>query len=48
VTGYGMNGLRSVLSRNIDLLVRSEVLTAVAMKSYVFWNIQPCSLLKVN
>jgi hypothetical protein len=28
--------------------VRFEVLTAVVMKSSVFWDITPCSLLKVN
>jgi hypothetical protein len=25
-----------------------EVLTAVVMKSTIFWDITPCSLLKVN
>jgi hypothetical protein len=25
-----------------------EVLTAVAMKSSIFWDITPCSVLKVN
>jgi hypothetical protein len=28
--------------------VGSEVLTAVVMKSSIFWNITPCSPLKVN
>jgi hypothetical protein len=30
------------------LLVGFEVLTAVVMKSTIFWDIMPCSLLKVN
>jgi hypothetical protein len=25
-----------------------EVLTSVVMKSFIFWDITPCSLLKVN
>jgi hypothetical protein len=25
-----------------------EVLTAVVIKSYIFWDITPCSLLKIN
>jgi hypothetical protein len=28
--------------------VRCEVLTAVVMKSFIFWDVTPCSLLKVN
>jgi hypothetical protein len=28
--------------------VRFEVLTAVVMKSSIFWDVTPCSLLKVN
>jgi hypothetical protein len=32
----------------VGLLVRVEVLTAVAMESSIFWDIQPCSPVKVN
>jgi hypothetical protein len=32
----------------VPSLVGSDVLTAVVMKSYVFWDITPCSPLKVN
>jgi hypothetical protein len=44
--------LQSLLSaraerRNVKF-VGSEVLTAVVMKSTVFWDITPCSLLKAN
>jgi hypothetical protein len=28
--------------------VRSQVLTAVSLKSSVFWDITPCSLVKIN
>jgi hypothetical protein len=34
--------------RNEILLVRFEVLTAVFMESTIFWDIKPCSPLKVN
>jgi hypothetical protein len=30
------------------VLVGYEVLTAVVIKNYIFWDITPCSLLKVN
>jgi hypothetical protein len=43
-----MDAWLSIPSRNRDSLVRSEVLTAVVMKSYVFWDREPCSLLKIN
>jgi hypothetical protein len=33
---------------NKTLIAGSEVLTAVVMKSSIFWNMMPCSLLKVN
>jgi hypothetical protein len=32
----------------IHLLVGFEVLTAVIMSSYIFWNTSPCSPLKIN
>jgi hypothetical protein len=32
----------------IGIFVGFEVLTAVVMKSTIFWNITPCSPLKVN
>jgi hypothetical protein len=31
-----------------DTVVGFEVLTAVVMKSSIFWDITPCSLLKIN
>jgi hypothetical protein len=31
-----------------NLLVGFEVLTAVVMKSYIFWDMTPCSPLKVS
>jgi hypothetical protein len=34
--------------RNSDGFVGSEVLTAMVMKSNIFWDITPCSPLKVN
>jgi hypothetical protein len=37
----------NVANYHIDC-VGSEVLTAVVMKSYIFWDITPCSPLKVN
>jgi hypothetical protein len=33
---------------NQDFVVGFEVLTAVVMKSSIFWNIRPCSPSKVN
>jgi hypothetical protein len=36
------------LSLNKILTVGFEVLTAVVMKSYIFWDIKPCSPLKGN
>jgi hypothetical protein len=33
---------------SIRILPRSEILTAVNMKSTIFWNITPCSPLKVR
>jgi hypothetical protein len=36
------------IGQNVTLLVRFEVLTVVAMKSCVLWNITPCSPVKVN
>jgi hypothetical protein len=30
------------------ILVKSEVLTPVVMKSSIFWNIMPCSPLKAS
>jgi hypothetical protein len=40
---------RSLLNTSeINLIVRFEVLTAVVMKSPIFWDITPCSPLKVN
>jgi hypothetical protein len=33
---------------NTAINVGSEVLTAVAMRSSVFWDMKPCSPLKVN
>jgi hypothetical protein len=35
-------------SLNTRDLVGSEVLTAVVVKSTIFWDITPCSLLSVN
>jgi hypothetical protein len=32
----------------INTIVGFEVLTAVVMKSYIFWDITPCIPLKVN
>jgi hypothetical protein len=37
-----------IVLRSKDSVVGFEVLTAVVMKSSVFWDITPCSLLKVN
>jgi hypothetical protein len=35
-------------SSSISWIVESEALTAVAMKSTIFWDVTPCSSLKVN
>jgi hypothetical protein len=35
-------------TQNIQFYVGMEVLTEVAMKSTLFWDITPCSPLKVN
>jgi hypothetical protein len=35
-------------AKNLSHDVRIEVLTPVVMKSSVFWDITPCSLLKVK
>jgi hypothetical protein len=40
-----LNGLDFVVEKNF---VGFEVLTAVVMRSSIFWNITPCSPLKVN
>jgi hypothetical protein len=37
-----------VVSLTESIYVGFEVLTVVVMKSYIFWDITPCSLLKVN
>jgi hypothetical protein len=34
--------------RTLQIHVGFEVLTPVVMKSSIFWDISPCSLLKVN
>jgi hypothetical protein len=33
----------SILDRNRDFCVGFEVLTAVVMKSIIFWDVTPCS-----
>jgi hypothetical protein len=38
----------AVMQRNMKELVGFEVLTTVVMKNTIFWDITPCSLLKVN
>jgi hypothetical protein len=37
-----------ILYRDAFYIIGFEVLTAVAVKSSVFWNIAPCSPLKVS
>jgi hypothetical protein len=37
-----------VPSKMFYIYVGFEVMTAVVMKSYIFWDITSCSLLKVN
>jgi hypothetical protein len=39
---------RKPLFRSLIQFVGFEVLTAMAVKSSVFWDMAPCSLLKVN
>jgi hypothetical protein len=34
--------------KSVMIVVGLEVLTAVVMKSSIFWDIKPCSLLKFN
>jgi hypothetical protein len=34
--------------KNFNIYVGSEVLTALVMKSTIFWDIMPCSPLSVN
>jgi hypothetical protein len=42
-------GLKSLNQTKIEItFVEREVLTAVIMKSSVFWDMMPCSPLKVN
>jgi hypothetical protein len=43
-----MKQLDGVTSTRKNVFVRFEVLTAVVMKSTIFWDITPCSPLKVN
>jgi hypothetical protein len=37
-----------VIEKNEIFYIIFEVLTMVVMKSFVFWDIMPCSPLKVN
>jgi hypothetical protein len=51
--GCKRNWLRTVLNTrfdisNVEYLVGFEVLTAVIIKSAIFWDITPCRRLKVN
>jgi hypothetical protein len=40
--------LKEFILKNIKRYVGFEVLTAVGMKSTIFWDITPCSPLSVN
>jgi hypothetical protein len=40
--------MKRKFSVNRNIYVEFEVLTAVTMKSYIFWCVTPCSPIKVN
>jgi hypothetical protein len=44
----GLSGLRHIVSQIVEHLVGSEVLKAVVMKNCTFWDITPCSPLKIK
>jgi hypothetical protein len=50
--GSGSHTVTTILISNLSLSLSScfefEVLTAVIMKSIIFWDVTPCSLVKVN
>jgi hypothetical protein len=43
-----LNILFILMPKQRVLLVGSEVLTAMVMKSYIFWNVTPCNPLTMN
>jgi hypothetical protein len=45
---FGLPGTTYICSSNVVVSVGFEVLTEVVMKNSSFWDITPCSLLKVN
>jgi hypothetical protein len=38
---FGLRGKLTVLAKHID--IRFDVLTAIVMKSFIFWDTTPCS-----